>query len=879
MTDPSCGETDKRMRPSNTCKNASRESIISPPPPPTSSHSTAALFPDDDRGENSHGSTSKKATGLLLLSRDLLDHLQIAIIGTGLAGLSTAISLEQVGYRNITLYERDVGWGARQEGYGLTLTYDPRGILNALGVLDEIANADCPSRSHYLFDPNGAVQGYFGNAFHTIWQQQQQQQQVHGNSSSPAQQQQQSPLWQPQMRRGVGQRGNLRVPRQTVRKILMDQLQHSTIEWNHKVVDVVPYGNDDKVELVFETVSPPPSNGIREEDADQFFTQKGRRRREESPAQRTHRCRRTTRRGGVLVDLVVAADGIRSTVVQKWIPRVPAPSSLEVRIILGISQGFVHPLLDERGFYSTTTTAVAATDNNNTIPARLFVMPFAGSRLDSIDQRRFMWQLSFSTAKGNRHNGGKDQEDDDDDESTTTVYYSNEVLLQQAMTMCQHWHDPVPALIAATPVSTVWGTRLYDRDPSRVYEELKRRRKQQSDFHRVLVVGDALHAMSPFKGQGANQALQDGRVVAQWLDPNTSDTSNNSKKKTTTKSKNKSKNKTKKLDKAVLNCVRELAQRTQGVVRASREASQFWHGSVERLFNNLQDNRNVSKNDDTGEDRAAACNGHHRPKKPLSYDTHHFPKNHFKFAGLSEQSTEKLLQLLEERQIYAGKCNDLDQAIAQVLLEHKRELAPNGWMDGFQLEADENQKNRVGETLLPSKHDLSEQVVAAQQSPEAQQPAAARWKEKVWEATQQGDLGRLRRLSWEGQQRSVSISTASTTRTTTTTSCTFILSELRDTVTGDTPLHVAVQTRQSNHVLTWLVREAGCDLQARNQMGLTPIDLAATPTNKQQPHDESTPEQLEDSQQSLQKFLHRLLRLQQQEQSVVVCEGNNLVST
>jgi Zn-dependent alcohol dehydrogenase len=76
---------------------------------------------------------------------------RIAIIGSGLGGLSAAISLEQAGFTNVVVYERHVSPSSRREGYGLTLTYNPKGPLAQMGLLDQVAQQDCPSRSHYIF--------------------------------------------------------------------------------------------------------------------------------------------------------------------------------------------------------------------------------------------------------------------------------------------------------------------------------------------------------------------------------------------------------------------------------------------------------------------------------------------------------------------------------------------------------------------------------------------------------------------------------------------------------------------------------------------------------------------------------------------------------
>ena len=178
--------------------------------------------------------------------------------------------------------------------------------------------------------------------------------------------------------------------------------------------------------------------------------------------------------------LLVGADGIRSTVRNLLIGDSITPLRyLDCIVILGICplsalEGLDSPLLD--------SATVFQTGNGN---ERIYIMPYTS---DSV-----MWQLSFPMEEA---------------EAKALSAKGCEALKEEAILRTQ-WHAPIPQILKATKASQVSGYPVYDREV--LTAELLEKGKQ------TTLIGDAAHPMSPFKGQGANQALLDALALARGI--------------------------------------------------------------------------------------------------------------------------------------------------------------------------------------------------------------------------------------------------------------------------------------------------------------------------------------------------------------------------
>ena len=269
------------------------------------------------------------------------------------AGLALGCSLQDAGIQ-YTIYERDECFEDRREGFGLTLTCGKNGALDKLGVIERCFEEDCPSYCHWVFTPSGKILGYYGRAFIT------------SNKTDKSKK----------------RSGNLRIPRQRLRKILLEKINCDKIKWNKKFVGCSCNSNNLNNS----------GNLLHVHFSD----------------------------GSIIeADVLVGADGLNSAV-REWRDKnlfnntkssqqttlstynsgsCPSSSSsslslenskryLGVTAILGITNA-VHPLIEKQGFYIL--------DGTN----RLFTMPYSLNSDGS--PKCCMWQLSFSGLNEGRH--------------------------------------------------------------------------------------------------------------------------------------------------------------------------------------------------------------------------------------------------------------------------------------------------------------------------------------------------------------------------------------------------------------------------------------------------------------------------------------------
>ncbi len=441
----------------------------------------------------------------------------IGIVGGGLGGSALALAL-QAQRIPFKLFEKDDSFDARRQGYALTMQQG--GItLRDLGIVDKVKDIGVISTAHYAYDATGNLLG------------------AYGYNVSQAVKPMTTEEYKVMQSHDLKGRHNIHIPRQVLRNLLLEQINPTNIYWKKKLESIIPLQGEEK-EKQFET-SEKGEKVLVDPQAMKLRFQDG---------------------SEEIVSLVIGADGIFSRVRQLLKDSIPSttdtvkeqsvqtptnPAShdlkyLDLMVILGISN--LKSSLDGIAYCQRQWL------NGST---RVFTMPY--------DENRLMWQLSYPLDEAEALKLSSVEK-----RNASEILAVGRLLKEAAMNKCAGWDPILLDIFERTDDYGLSGHPVYDRNPANFLIS------QSPLTSRVTLLGDAAHPMSPFKGQGANQALLDALSLSKALI-----------------SSEYVKPKRRLIPIALRDYERDMKARTEVKVLKSREAAKYLHSDVALATGNI----------------------------------------------------------------------------------------------------------------------------------------------------------------------------------------------------------------------------------------------------------------------------------------------------